>query len=170
MISADSFLREAATHGFDFYTGVPCSFLTPMINGVISDHETRYVGAASEGEAVAIAARSAPNSSAQQYCQALLRWLMVAEKRPVGMGKAAASRCNSSKAALQACRFSSFSDVCLPSSRAANTTVSKVWESDVVASFMVLVSPRVVAGRSLSVSTTRADKADTPRARASRRL
>jgi len=56
MISAGSFLRAAAMRGFEFYTGVPCSFLTPMINGVISDHETRYVGAASEGEAVAIAA------------------------------------------------------------------------------------------------------------------
>jgi phosphonopyruvate decarboxylase len=56
MISADSFLREASRHGFDFYTGVPCSFLTPIINRVISDRATRYIGAASEGEAVAIAA------------------------------------------------------------------------------------------------------------------
>jgi phosphonopyruvate decarboxylase len=56
MISADSFLGEARLRGLDFYAGVPCSFLTPIINHVISDRGTDYVGAASEGEAVAIAA------------------------------------------------------------------------------------------------------------------
>src|SRR5216684_2394068 len=56
MITAADFLAEAASHGFDFYTGVPCSFLTPLINGVLSRKALAYVGAASEGEAVAIAA------------------------------------------------------------------------------------------------------------------
>ncbi len=56
MIAADSFISEARARGLDFYTGVPCSFLTPIINRVISDRATAYVGAASEGEAVAIAA------------------------------------------------------------------------------------------------------------------
>ena len=56
MIEADSFLKPAVEAGFDFYTGVPCSFLTPIINRVISDTGLDYVGAASEGEAVAIAA------------------------------------------------------------------------------------------------------------------
>lgn len=56
MISAGNFLREARQRGLDFYTGVPCSFLTPIINRVISDRNTDYVGAASEGEAIAIAA------------------------------------------------------------------------------------------------------------------
>ena len=55
MITAADFLAEAARHGFDFYTGVPCSFLTPLINGVLSRKGLAYVGAASEGEAVAIA-------------------------------------------------------------------------------------------------------------------
>lgn len=55
MITAGAFLAGAARAGFDFYTGVPCSFLTPLINGVLSS-DVRYVGAASEGEAVAIAA------------------------------------------------------------------------------------------------------------------
>jgi len=55
MITAADFLAEAARHGFDFYTGVPCSFLTPLINGVFSSKALAYVGAASEGEAVAIA-------------------------------------------------------------------------------------------------------------------
>ncbi len=56
MIRADQFIHEASGRGYDFYTGVPCSFLTPLINGVISDRRLAYVGAASEGEAVAIAA------------------------------------------------------------------------------------------------------------------
>lgn len=56
MITAEQFLSAAKDGGFDFYTGVPCSFLTPLIDRVISDGETRYIGAASEGEAVAIAA------------------------------------------------------------------------------------------------------------------
>ena len=56
MIQAKAFLAAAHHRGFDFYTGVPCSFLTPFINGAIGDAQTDYVGAASEGEAVAIAA------------------------------------------------------------------------------------------------------------------
>ncbi len=56
MIKADAFLEPARARGFDFYSGVPCSFLTPIINRVISDPTIAYVGAASEGEAVAIAA------------------------------------------------------------------------------------------------------------------
>jgi phosphonopyruvate decarboxylase len=55
MIQADTLLSATKARGFDFFTGVPCSFLTPIINRVISDRETSYVGAASEGEAVAIA-------------------------------------------------------------------------------------------------------------------
>ncbi len=56
MIAAADFLTPARARGFDFFTGVPCSFLTPLIDAVISDAQTRYVGATSEGEAVAIAA------------------------------------------------------------------------------------------------------------------
>ena len=56
MIQAGDFLAAATARGFDFYSGVPCSFLTPLINGVISDSHLSYIGAASEGEAVAIAA------------------------------------------------------------------------------------------------------------------
>lgn len=55
-ITADAFLNAATATGFDFYTGVPCSYLTPLINGVLSDRARGYVGATSEGEAVAIAA------------------------------------------------------------------------------------------------------------------
>lgn len=56
MITADDFIAAAKARGHDFYTGVPCSYLTPLINGVLSSHALTYVGAASEGEAVAIAA------------------------------------------------------------------------------------------------------------------
>ncbi len=56
MISADEFLIPAQKLGYDFYTGVPCSFLTPFINRAISSEKIDYVGAASEGEAIAIAA------------------------------------------------------------------------------------------------------------------
>ncbi|SDB60629.1 phosphonopyruvate decarboxylase [Belnapia rosea] len=56
MITATDFFAEAERAGFDFYTGVPCSFLTPLINGALSAPGLTYIGAASEGEAVAIAA------------------------------------------------------------------------------------------------------------------
>ncbi|PPR62235.1 MAG: hypothetical protein CFH10_00888 [Alphaproteobacteria bacterium MarineAlpha4_Bin2] len=55
MIEPDFLLSEAKARGFNFFTGVPCSFLTPIINQTISDPDTAYVGAASEGEAIAIA-------------------------------------------------------------------------------------------------------------------
>ncbi len=56
MISAQNFIDEATRQGFDFYTGVPCSYLTPLINGVISRDGLQYVGGTSEGETVGIAA------------------------------------------------------------------------------------------------------------------
>jgi phosphonopyruvate decarboxylase len=56
LIEARDFLDPARGRGFGFYAGVPCSFLTPIINRVISDPSLEYVGATSEGEAVAVAA------------------------------------------------------------------------------------------------------------------
>ncbi len=56
MIAADDFIEPALKRGFGFYTGVPCSFLTPFINRAIGHPKLDYVAAASEGEAVAIAA------------------------------------------------------------------------------------------------------------------
>ena len=56
MITAEQFIAAAAAQGLDFYSGVPCSFLAPLINGTLSSASIDYVGAASEGEAVAIAA------------------------------------------------------------------------------------------------------------------
>jgi phosphonopyruvate decarboxylase len=56
MIGSESFLGAARERGFRLYTGVPCSYLKPFINYVIDSDELRYVGAANEGDAVAIAA------------------------------------------------------------------------------------------------------------------
>ena len=56
MIKAESFINSALHYGFSFYTGVPCSLLTPFINHVIDDEKLHYVMAANEGEAVSIAA------------------------------------------------------------------------------------------------------------------
>ena len=55
MIQAKDYIQPAFERGYRFWTGVPCSFLTPFINACIQDPRLHYVGAASEGEAVAIA-------------------------------------------------------------------------------------------------------------------
>lgn len=56
MIRSESFLRVSREAGFGLFSGVPCSYLTPLINAVIDSSDTEYIGAANEGEAVAIAA------------------------------------------------------------------------------------------------------------------
>ncbi len=56
MIEPRGFLRQAREAGFDFATGVPCSILTGLINAALGEASFRYVGAANEGDAVAIAA------------------------------------------------------------------------------------------------------------------
>ena len=55
MIPASSFIQATQNLGFGLYTGVPCSYLTSFINYVIDSPDLRYVGAANEGDAVAIA-------------------------------------------------------------------------------------------------------------------
>ena len=54
MISAKSFVETAKLAGFSLYTGVPCSYVKPFINYVIDAPDLSYVGAANEGDAVAI--------------------------------------------------------------------------------------------------------------------
>jgi phosphonopyruvate decarboxylase len=56
MIEASKFVEAAERKGFGLYSGVPCSYLKPFINYVIDSDQLRYVGAANEGDAVAIAA------------------------------------------------------------------------------------------------------------------
>jgi phosphonopyruvate decarboxylase len=53
MIETKQFGDEMKAIGFDFYAGVPCSFLKALINYAIN--ECDYVMAANEGDAVAIA-------------------------------------------------------------------------------------------------------------------
>ncbi len=58
MIGADRFVEAARQRGFCLYAGVPCSYFKPFINYVIDSPRLRYIGAANEGDAVAIAAGS----------------------------------------------------------------------------------------------------------------
>lgn len=59
MINAEDFVEHARRFGFQRYTGVPCSFLTPFINYVINDESLNYVSSANEGDALATAAGAA---------------------------------------------------------------------------------------------------------------
>jgi phosphonopyruvate decarboxylase len=54
MLHTQSFGDSLKKKGFDFYSGVPCSFLKNLINYSIND--CRYVMAANEGDAVAVCA------------------------------------------------------------------------------------------------------------------
>lgn len=56
MINAGEFVECASTLGYSWYSGVPCSLLTPLINYAIDDAALSYVAAANEGDAVAAAA------------------------------------------------------------------------------------------------------------------
>ncbi len=56
MIEARDFVDAARERGFQWYAGVPCSFLTPFINYVLQDSSLRYVSMANEGDAVALIA------------------------------------------------------------------------------------------------------------------
>jgi len=59
MIQAADFQKECLKKGFNFLTGVPCSYLKPLINFVMRDSSCRFVMAAQEGEAVGIACGAA---------------------------------------------------------------------------------------------------------------
>ncbi|GAA0936099.1 phosphonopyruvate decarboxylase [Nonomuraea longicatena] len=56
MIDAGALLGELASRGVADVAGVPCSYLTPLINRVASGPDVGYVRATHEGEAVAVAA------------------------------------------------------------------------------------------------------------------
>ncbi|MEA3103145.1 phosphonopyruvate decarboxylase [Caballeronia mineralivorans] len=63
MIEAAQFVEAARERGFDWYAGVPCSYLTPFINYVLQDESLNYVSAANEGDAVALIAGVALGAS-----------------------------------------------------------------------------------------------------------
>ena len=54
MICAKYFIDELVKREVRLFSGVPCSYLTPLINEVIKRKDVRYVTASSEGEALAI--------------------------------------------------------------------------------------------------------------------
>ena len=54
MISSERIIDLLADRGYGTAAGVPCSILTPLINSVIDDSRIEYVGATSEGEAIAL--------------------------------------------------------------------------------------------------------------------
>jgi phosphonopyruvate decarboxylase len=56
MIEAHQFVDAARERGFDWYAGVPCSYLTPFINYVLQDEKLHYYSAANEGDAVSLIA------------------------------------------------------------------------------------------------------------------
>lgn len=53
---AERFIAELQANSFRLFSGVPCSFLTPFMNAVSTARGVDYIGAANEGDAVAIAA------------------------------------------------------------------------------------------------------------------
>ena len=59
MIAARDFVEAARERGFEWWAGVPCSFLTPFINYVLQEPSLRYVSMANEGDAVALIAGTA---------------------------------------------------------------------------------------------------------------
>ena len=56
MIEARHFVEAARERGFEWYAGVPCSYLTPFINYVLQEPSLHYVSMANEGDAVALIA------------------------------------------------------------------------------------------------------------------
>jgi len=59
VIEASEFVGPAKRLGFDFWAGVPCSYLTPFINYTIGDTALNYISSANEGDAVAAATGAA---------------------------------------------------------------------------------------------------------------
>lgn len=59
MIKANQFVDPAKDLGFDFWAGVPCSFLTPFINYTIGAPGLTNISSANEGDAVAAATGAA---------------------------------------------------------------------------------------------------------------
>lgn len=59
MIQADDFINHALKYGFSFYSGVPCSYLKPLINFVIAHKDLTYAASVNEGDAVALCSGAA---------------------------------------------------------------------------------------------------------------
>jgi len=55
MQGASVFVDAAKRRGFSYWSGVPCSYLQPLINYVIDDAGLNYIPSTNEGDAVALA-------------------------------------------------------------------------------------------------------------------
>lgn len=55
MFHSSTFIHELQAKGVDVYTGVPCSFLKPLINFAIDSPDISYIPLNNEGEALAYA-------------------------------------------------------------------------------------------------------------------
>lgn len=70
MINVRDFVNALIEQGTHYFTGVPCSYLTPLINEVIARDETHYVLASNEGEALSLASGLwLANKTAVVLCQ-----------------------------------------------------------------------------------------------------
>ena len=56
MVTAEQFLGACRARGLSFFTGTPCSYLKPLINGALNDAALGFRDAVNEGDAVAFAA------------------------------------------------------------------------------------------------------------------
>ena len=56
MVTAEEFLGACRARGLSFFTGTPCSYLKPLINGALNDAALGFRDAVNEGDAVALAA------------------------------------------------------------------------------------------------------------------
>jgi phosphonopyruvate decarboxylase len=56
VIAAAEFIAAAVEHGYTLYAGVPCSYLTPLIDRACRAPGTKYIASANEGDALATAA------------------------------------------------------------------------------------------------------------------
>ncbi len=55
MVNGNDFLGLCHEFGYHFFTGTPCSYLKPLINSVIESPLVKFLPAANEGDAIAIA-------------------------------------------------------------------------------------------------------------------
>lgn len=55
MINVECFLNKLMEHQIQFFSGVPCSYLTSLINHITNKKNAHYIPASSEGDALAMA-------------------------------------------------------------------------------------------------------------------
>jgi len=56
VIVAEKFVESLAQLGYDFWSGVPCSYLTPLLRSLALRDDVQHVNAANEGDAIAVCA------------------------------------------------------------------------------------------------------------------